>query len=407
MRKMDSQLAAAAARMEALDFGSAIEAYRRVLQQAPDQAPALMGLSIAYNRVGRSADALPLLDRLWAMARKLDSARGNVFKAAVLAQIGYARQQLGQFERAHEAFDSACQLTPSDELKARLAALDPHLHHQDPLGQLLQHARKLEASSQFAEALKAYRAAAQLRPDEVSVLQGTAWLLRRLGHVDDALPLLQKALVLAPHRPELHNDLGVLFQDRGDFAKAITFHKRALKFDPAFTPALINIGVAHKRLGRIEQAIEAYRSAIDLDANLPEAHNNLGNLYRLRGRHAEAFEHIQRALQLRPDYGDAQANWDALRQEAPHLFTPAATAPLPSPAAAGADPVASAVRKAAPKGPARARRPSGADTRTQLVTPAQPSKAIGARVGVHAPDATTRAGKPAGRRSAVSCAGRK
>ena len=320
MSKMESLLATAAARMEVLDFGSAIEGYRRILQQAPSQAPALMGLSIAYNRVGRSADALPLLGRLWTVASKRNSTQGKLFQAAVLAQIGYAQQQLGQFKLAHEAFDSACQLTPSDELKARLAALDPHVNNQDPLQQLLQHARRLETSSQPEEALKAYRAAAQLRPNDVSVLQGTAWLLRRLGHIDDALPLLQKALVLEPDRPELHNDMGVLFQDRDDFPKAITFHKRALKLNPRFTPALINMGVAQKRLGRIQEAIEACQAALDIDMNLSEAHNNLGNLYRIQGRHAEAFRHLQRALQLRPDYPDALANWDELKQEAPRLF---------------------------------------------------------------------------------------
>ena len=316
MNKIDGLLTTAAARMESLDFGSAIETYGRILRQVPNQAPALMGLSIAYNRVGRSADALPLLGRLWAVASKRSSAPGKLFKAAVLAQVGYARQQLGQFKLAHEAFDSACQLIPSDELKARLAALEPYVHNQDPLQQLVQHARTLEASSRPEEALKAYRAAAQLRPNDVSVLQGTAWLLRRMGHVDEALPLLQKALVLEPERPELHNDMGVLFQDREDFAKAITFHKRALRFKPNFTPALINIGVAQKRLGRIEEAIQAYQAALEIDANLPEAHNNLGNLYRIQGRHAEALQHIQRALQLRPDYADAQANWDVAASHA-------------------------------------------------------------------------------------------
>ena len=331
MNKIDGLLTTAAARMEHLDFGSAIETYGRILRQVPNQAPALMGLSIAYNRVGRSADALPLLGRLWAVASKRSSAPGKLFKAAVLAQVGYARQQLGQFKLAHEAFEGACQLIPSDELKARLAALEPYVHNQDPLQQLLQHARTLEASSQPEEALKAYRAAAQLRPHDVSVLQGTAWLLRRMGHVDEALPLLQKALVLEPERPELHNDMGVLFQDREDFAKAITFHKRALRFKPDFTPALINIGVAQKRLGRIEEAIQAYQAALEIDANLPEAHNNLGNLYRIQGRHAEALQHIQRALQLRPDYADAQANWDELRQEAPRLFLAAPAKPLSNP----------------------------------------------------------------------------
>lgn len=330
MSKIDSLLATAATRMEALDFGTAIEAYQRILQQVQSQASALMGLSIAYNRVGRSADALPLLGRLWAVASKSNGAQGKLVKAAVLAQIGYAHQQLGQFKLAHEAFDSACQLTPSDELKARLAALDPHVNNQDPFTQLLQHARKLEASSQPEEALKAYRAAAQLRPNDVSMLQGCAWLLRRLGHVEDALPLLQKALVLEPDRPELHNDMGVLFHDRGDFSKAITFHKRALKFNPKFTPALINMGVAQKRLGRIEEAIETYQAALHIDMNLPEAHNNLGNLYRIQGKHAEAFKHIRRALQLRPEYADAQANWNELKQEVPRLFLVAPAAPLSS-----------------------------------------------------------------------------
>lgn len=331
MSKIDSLLATAATRMEALDFGSAIDAYQRILQQVQGQAAALMGLSIAYNRVGRSADALPLLGRLWALASKTNSAQGKLFKAAVLAQIGYAQQQLGQFKLAHEAFDSACQLTPSDELKARLAALDPHVNNPDPFKQLLQHARKLEASSQPEEALKAYRAAMQLRPHDVSVLQGSAWLLRRLGYVDDALPLLQKALVLAPEQPDLHNDMGALFQDRNDFPKAITFHKRALRLNPQFTPALINMGVAQKRLGRIEEAIGTCQAALHIDENLPEAHNNLGNLYRMQGRHAEAFKHLQRALQLRPDYADARANWNELKQEAPHLFLAAAVKPQSSP----------------------------------------------------------------------------
>jgi len=316
MSTIDSRLAAAAARMEALDFGAAIQAYQRILQQVHSQASALMGLAIAYNRVGRSADALPLLARLWEVAGTGKRAQGKLFKAAILAQIGYARQQLGQFKLAHEAFESAYRLTPSDELKTRLDALGPHLDNQDPFKQLLQHARKLEASSQPEEALKAYRAAAQLRPDDGAVLQGAAWLLRRLGQVDDALPLLQKALVLEPERPELHNDLGLLFQDREDFAKAITFHRRALKLNPRFTPALINIGVAHKRLGRIDDAIQACRAALEIDPNLPEGHNNLGNLYRIQGKHAQALRHIRRALQLRPDYPDAQANREALKREA-------------------------------------------------------------------------------------------
>ena len=351
MSTIDSLLTTAAARMETLEFGSAIQAYRRILQQVPNQAPALMGLSIAYNRVGRSADALPLLGRLWAVASKRSSAPAKVFKAAVLAQVGYAQQQLGQFKLAHEAFESAHQLIPSDELKARLAALEPYVNNQDPLKQLLQHARNLEASSQPEEALQPYRAAAQLRPNDVSVLQGAAWLLRRMGQVDEALPLLQKALVLEPERPELHNDMGVLFQDREDFAKAITFHKRALRFKPDFTPALINIGVAQKRLGRIEEAIQAYQAALDIDANLPEAHNNLGNLYRIQGRHADALQHIQRALQLRPDYADAQANWAAATSQA-------GPAPAEAPTRAGSLPCAQPQALQPPKSLGRQKSPS-------------------------------------------------
>ena len=307
------QLLSDAARcLQSLEFGSAIGLYRDALKLAPDNAGASMGLAIALNRVDRPGDALPLLQRLLKSTEKLKSAQAPTFKAAVLAQLGYAQQQLGQIKLAHEAYEAAHALQPSDELQARIRQLQPHVASQEPVRQLLLHARRLGLTGQLDKALKVYNAAMQLHSDNVDVLHGLALIHRQMQSYDVALQLLQKANILAPDRADIYNDMGILFQDRGDLSKAVSFHKRALKLRPDFASALLNLGVACKRQGKTHEAISAYQAALEVNENFAEAHNNLGNLLRLEGQLKEARHHLGRAIALKPDYADALANWAAL-----------------------------------------------------------------------------------------------
>jgi len=73
----------------------------------------------------------------------------------------------------------------------------------------------------------------------------------------------------------------MLFQQKGEFEKAVAFHKRAINLDPQYAAAFCNLGVALKNLGLKEEAITVYRQALQINPKMPEADNNLGNLLRV------------------------------------------------------------------------------------------------------------------------------
>jgi len=304
----------AAASLEQMDYGSAMALYRRALTLAPDNAGATMGMAMVYNRAGQPAEALKLLERLWKAATRAKGTAAVTFRAAVLAQLGLAQQQLGRLKQALAAFEEAHRLMPTEELAQRIAKIRPVASSPEPVQQLLLNARQLTAGGELEQAVKVYQAALQLHNDNVEALHGLAMLHRRRGSLDWALPLLQKAVILAPDRADLYNDMGMLFQDLGDLTKAVSFHKRALKVEPRFAPALINLGVAYKRQGKNDDAIAAYQAALAIAPNFAEAHNNLGNLLRVVGKLGLAKQHLEKALALKPGYADAKTNLTAVNE---------------------------------------------------------------------------------------------
>lgn len=312
--KLTAMLRQAAEKLDQMDLGSALSLYQQAVQFAPDNAGALMGLAMAQLRAGQASQALMHLDKLWKAASAAKGKDANTFKASVMAQIGLARQSLGQLKEAMQAFEQAHRWIPSAELAQRISGIKPLLNSPEPVQQLVLSARQMVVAGQTDGALKMFNAALQLHADSVEALHGLAMLQRSRGLFDLAMPLLQKAIILAPERADLYNDLGMLFQDRGDLSKAVSFHKRALKLDPGFVFALANLGVAYKRQGKNEDAIATYRAALAIAPNFAQVHNNLGNLLRIEGQLDAARIHLERAIALKPGYEDALVNLAALDQ---------------------------------------------------------------------------------------------
>lgn len=312
--KLTDILRQAAEKLEQMDLGSAIALYQKAAQLVPDNAGVLMGLAMTYNRSGQATLALQILERLWKAASDAKGKDAGVFKASVLAQLGLARQQLGQLKSALLAYEQAQKLMPSKALEERIVSIKPLAASPEPVQQLVLSARQQAAAGQLESALKLFNAALQLHADSVEALHGLAMVQRQRGLFDVALPLLQKAVMLMPDRADLYNDLGMIFQDRGDFSKAVSFHKRALKIKPDFVFALVNMGVAYKRQEKNSEAISAYQSALKLAPEFPELHNNLGNILRIDGQIERAKWHLEKAISLRPGYVDAIENMKSLEQ---------------------------------------------------------------------------------------------
>lgn len=82
----------------------------------------------------------------------------------------------------------------------------------------------------------------------------------------DAIKAYERALVLAPRNADVLTDLGIMYRETGDFAKAVaTFHK-AIEVDPGHQNAMFNEGVVLANdLHKNDEAIAAWQRLLDIN----------------------------------------------------------------------------------------------------------------------------------------------
>lgn len=114
---------------------------------------------------------------------------------------------------------------------------------------------------------------------------------------------------------ELLFEQGLALEQRGAPAdEIIEMYKYALMLDPQSTGALVNLGTVYFNKRDWAKAEECYLKAIETDPTYALAHFNIGNLYDERGEKEKALKHYVAALALNPRYGDAHYNIALLYQ---------------------------------------------------------------------------------------------
>jgi len=120
---------------------------------------------------------------------------------------------------------------------------------------------------------------------------------------------------------EVHNNLGLLYQDRGDADRAIAEFQRALALAPRYVKAHNNLGVAHLRAGRLEQAAAEFRVALTADPRNVESLVNLALVQKAAGRPDEARDLLLRALAIDPRHPGSHYNLAVVADEAGDVAT--------------------------------------------------------------------------------------
>jgi tetratricopeptide (TPR) repeat protein len=130
----------------------------------------------------------------------------------------------------------------------------------------------------------------------------------QVGHWKNGQALFEHALGVTRDNYVAHNNLGSLFESRGDLEQAATQFEWALRIRPDFPPAHNNFGLVLTKQGDPPRAIEHFERAVGLDPGYAEAHNNLGAAFQRQGNSARAAEHFERAVSLDPDHAEAHNN---------------------------------------------------------------------------------------------------
>lgn len=138
------------------------------------------------------------------------------------------------------------------------------------------------------------------REDVASLLREAASLLQA-GKLDDAEPLLRRAVAAEPSNGDAHNLLGTILDQRGQAQAAEREYRAALRFNSRSASARTNLGVLLARTGRSEAAVEAFEAVLAQVPDHPQATINLALLYAARGDYNHAVPLFERARRQQPD----------------------------------------------------------------------------------------------------------
>ena len=342
--------------LEAHDqFSSAVTVLNRASHLDPTRFDWLYYLAIAYGNLGKSQEAVAVMDK--ALRIKPDYAplrlrhaeamlaRGDLVagrteyerliqaapdNAAAHLGLGRALGAAGDQTGAVREYEKACSLFPpyaaahyaaaqayrrlgdveSADREQKLYSSsnqlappsdDPYFEQMRELNagaeQYLQRSLALAAAGRLEEAANADLEALTVDPTLVLAHVNLISLCARLGRPEEAEQHFRSAIALAPKRADAYYNYGVLLVRQNRQNEALDVFRKAVELDPRHADAHVNYGFLLEGSGDIEGAIKQYRMAVAIEPDHRLARYDLGRLLIGRGRTREAIEQFKQIVQ--------------------------------------------------------------------------------------------------------------
>ena len=216
------------------DYLTAIDYFQNALARSPDHQASLLGLADSYLWLDRSEDALVGYERLRGLAPH--DSKAAIASTEILVDLG----------RPAEALEVA-------ESAARYEHAPPLVHNQH--GELLTLA----------------------------------------GRIDEAEGAFERAIQANDRPVQPHFNLAVLYEERGESARAIERYKEALARMPWHYKTLFNLGRLLGREGDAVEQEELWQAAVDANPEFIEGHYLLAKLLMDQGGDLKRAEELVRA----------------------------------------------------------------------------------------------------------------
>ena len=136
----------------------------------------------------------------------------------------------------------------------------------------------------------------------VFALYNLGIVFQELGDFERTIELYEKVLRLKPNNLEdVYLGLGIVFKTIGDYKKSLESYENAIRTNPEYFVAYNNLGNLNKQLGFYEKALDCFHKAIKIKPKYAMAHNNLGMTFQDLGKKLEAKKSFETAISLDPN----------------------------------------------------------------------------------------------------------
>jgi Tfp pilus assembly protein PilF len=101
-----------------------------------------------------------------------------------------------------------------------------------------------------------------------------------------------------PLTAQQHNDLGVAYEEKGDFNLAAKEYEKAMKKNREWVVPYLNLGHLYYRQGKLDQAERILREGIRIKGDHPDLLNNLAWVMMEKGELKNALYLVDKAIHL-------------------------------------------------------------------------------------------------------------
>jgi len=283
------------------DAAKAVDAFARVVNQNPDSAQGRLSLAQAYAASDDLENAIDTLAFIVSDEPRV---------AGVLAQY---QEQAGLLKEATESYTRAIATDPTNRglkfrriaasfnngnyTQAAAFATEAQAQHPEDLRFPRLRARAVFEGGDPARAVTILEPTAKANPRDTATQLALADLYNDAGRDGDAERTLRLLLDMEPSNAEALNYLGYLLANRGrSLDEAVRLVERALVAEPGNPAYLDSLGWAHFRRGNLDEAEKYLSPAAQQLPRNAVVQDHLGDVLARQGRWAEAINAWTRAL---------------------------------------------------------------------------------------------------------------
>jgi len=266
------------------DAANAESAARRLIVQNGKNPRGYVALSEALEDQRRYQ---PIIDALAPAVATLSGSNDNGFSLSmILPHLGFAYQELGQFDKAIATFESARKIAPNDP-SVTLYLIQAQM-----------------AAKNYSNAAELAHAARSTHPDDLRLARMESLALRRGGKVDQGLAILEEIVRTHNDDPEAVVALAQGYVDANRSPQAVKLLQDAQTRFPGDATVSLELGAVFDKQKKYNDAEAVLRQLIAKDPNNAVALNYLGYMLAERGeRLGESVDYLKRALAIDPDNG--------------------------------------------------------------------------------------------------------